>query len=282
MNIKSLFITTTLISLTCVADTTIDQNNPYGYGANIGWINTYAEGTNGAIIGQSYCSGYIFGVNVGWIHLGNGSPVNNIQYSNLSDTDYGINHDGIGNLTGYAYGANIGWINFDQIYGKPKVDLATGDLSGYAWGANVGWINLDGIKTLSLDSGIDGDFDGIPDAWEFGHTNTLLVLSDGNKDSDGDGVPDSSEYLSDTDPLDENDFFKITDLVVLGSTNIISWPSKPSRLYNLQYATALTNTIYWIDYGFAFIPEGLEVTKEVLGVGDSNRFYRVEASPPLQ
>jgi hypothetical protein len=204
-------------AIACMAATTIDPANPYAYGANIGWINAEADTTNGAAIGQAFCWGYMYGANVGWIHLGDGDPDNHIAYANDSDTDYGVNHDGLGNLSGYAYGANIGWINFEQTQGQPKIDLLTGALSGYAWGANVGWINLSGLVTLSL-AVLDTDGDGIPDPWEYGHTNTLVVLDKNGKDSDGDGVPDVGEYAGDTDPFDAGDYLVITDFEVVGMT----------------------------------------------------------------
>lgn len=124
------------------AATTIDPANPYAYGTNMGWINAEADGANGAVIGQAFCSGYMYGANVGWIHLGDGAPVNGMAYANDSATDYGVNHDGLGSLSGYAYGANIGWINFEQTHGQPQVNLETGDLSGYvptggSWGTPI-------------------------------------------------------------------------------------------------------------------------------------------------
>jgi len=266
----------------CLADTTIDPANKYAYGANVAWINAYAdEGTNGAVIGQAFCSGYMYGANVGWIHLGDGAPVNNMAYANDSASDYGINHDGTGNLSGYAYGANIGWINFEQTHGQPTVDLLTGALSGYAWGANVGWINLSGLATLSL-AMLDTDGDGISDAWEYGHTNVLTVLSDGGTDSDGDGIPDVGEYAGDTDPFDAVDYLVITDFQTEEATNWVTWPVKTTRLYTLQHAAALSNGMEWTTTSSSFIPpSGPDVTEEVPGVTDTNRFYRVEAAPPL-
>ena len=111
------------------AATTIDSVNRHAWGANLGWVDWYADGANGAVIGQYVCSGYIYSANVGWINLGSGSPANGIQYQNNSATDFGVNQDGLGNLRGYAYGANIGWINFENT-GAPKADLGTGKLSG--------------------------------------------------------------------------------------------------------------------------------------------------------
>src|ERR1044071_159720 len=88
--------------------TTINGVNKYSYGANLGWMDWRGDTNNGAVIGEYVCSGYLYAANVGWIHLGSNAPANGIQYQNKSATDYGVNHDGLGNLRGLAYGANIG------------------------------------------------------------------------------------------------------------------------------------------------------------------------------
>ena len=113
-----------------IAATTIDTANRYAYAANLGWLDAVADTNNGAVIGEYVCAGNLYSANVGWINLGSGSPANQIQYQNNSATDYGVNQDGLGNLTGYAYSANVGWINFEQTYGQPKVNLYNGQLSG--------------------------------------------------------------------------------------------------------------------------------------------------------
>ena len=161
------------------ASTTIDTNNAYAYGANIGWCNAYADGTNGAVIGQFYCSGYIWSANVGWICLGYpGGPVNGYSYFNLATNDRGVNNtSGTGQLSGYAYGANIGWIEFEQTYGQPCVDLRTGNLTGYAYSANCGWISLSNsvavMQTDSLSPGpLDASGSGLPIAWEMEYFGT--------------------------------------------------------------------------------------------------------------
>src|SRR6185295_16893447 len=127
------FITTFLLIgliVTVHAASTINPANKFSYGANIGWLDWRGDTNSGAVIGEYVCSGYIWSANVGWIHLGSNAPANGIQYQNNSATDFGVNHDGIGNLRGLAYGANIGWINFENT-GAPKVDLKTGTLSGF-------------------------------------------------------------------------------------------------------------------------------------------------------
>lgn len=266
------------------AESTIDPAHNDAYGGNVGWVNFSGDTAHGAIIGQAFCSGYIYSANCGWISLGDGTPANGMAYANDSATDFGVNHDGLGNLTGYAYGANIGWVNFEQTYGQPKVDLMTGELGGYAWGANVGWINLDsgiyGVRTLALDSGPDTDLDGIPDYWEYDRYGQLDVLN-ATGDWDNDGVSDVDEYLADTDPTDADDYLTITDFQISGTTNWVTWPVKTTRLYTLEYTTALSNGASWVS-GSSFIPpSGPDVTEAIPGVTDSARFYRVKAAPPL-
>src|ERR1041385_2973232 len=121
--------------------TTINPTNKFAYGANLGWMDWRGDTNSGTVIGEFVCSGYLWAANVGWIHLGSNAPANGVQYQNNSATDYGVNHDGQGNLRGFAYGANIGWVNFENT-GAPKVDLKTGRLSGSIYSANCGWISL--------------------------------------------------------------------------------------------------------------------------------------------
>lgn len=282
--IKSIGLAAGLMGLV-QAETTIDPNNKTAYGANVGWINAQGDVTNGMVVGHAFCSGYMYSANCGWIHLGDGTPANGVAYANNSATDYGINHDGLGNLTGYAYGANIGWINFEQTYGMPKVNLLNGVLSGYAYGANVGWISLNTaegyVKTLTMAAGPDTDGDGIPDAWELSQTNSIAVFGGGGADFDGDGVSDENEYLADTDPADPSDLLMITDLTINGTTNQVTWAATPTRAYTLQSAAALSNGMSWVDGSPSIPTSGPEMTETVTGITNKTRFYRVKAAPPL-
>src|SRR5215470_9711904 len=80
-----------LQSSTSRAATSINPTNHYCYAANIGWIDWRGDVANGAVIGQTICSGYIYGANIGWINLGNGTPVNGLHYQNNSAGDFGVN-----------------------------------------------------------------------------------------------------------------------------------------------------------------------------------------------
>jgi hypothetical protein len=182
---NKLFTLILLLSLACAAraGSTINNNDPYAYAANLGWVNWYGDGTDdGAAIGNHFCSGYIYSANTGWISLGNGSPVNGTSYSQIAP-DVGLNLEAGGRLVGYAWGANIGWINFGNNYPAsfPSADLPAvslnpatpGQLTGYAWSANCGWIDLSSgygavtygaLSITSNPSMIELTFDGIPGA----------------------------------------------------------------------------------------------------------------------
>lgn len=236
-----------------LAQSTIKADAKHVYGANIGWLDLRATGqeAHGLRVGEYICSGYIYSANVGWINCGDGSAANGIQYSNTSNTDFGLNVVGDGRLSGYAYGANIGWIRFDPtIASPPRYNLLNGKLAGYAYGANVGWINLgDGSVhiTASIEQiipGEDTDGDQIADAWErlraAGNLNTLGAHP---ADRDGDGESDYQEYLADSNPLDRDSALRITEYV-RDTVNLeadITFTSTPTRTYEIFSATDLAS-----------------------------------------
>ena len=264
------------------AATTITDTNYLAYGANIGWVNARGDIANGAVIGEYICTGYLWAANVGWIRLGSGTPANGIQYQNNSASDWGVNHDGLGNLRGFAWGANIGWLNFEDT-GAPKVNLWTGKLSGYVWSANCGWISLSNavalVQTASIVPGADSDGDGIPDAWEllkFGNLTTANAASD----FDGDGMSDKNEYLADTNPQDPQSNLRIT-----------SFSRDTSPGYKVLRWTAMTTRFYKVENRSSPTPSGTwtELTTLPLAGADNYHFYdnsvqklyRVQAFRPL-
>jgi hypothetical protein len=264
-------------------DTTISASNRDAYGANIGWIDARGDVTNGAGIGQFFCTGYVWSANCGWISLGNG-PTNGWRYSNAASSDWGVNHDGAGALRGMAYGANIGWIAFES-NGNPRVDLRTGALSGSAWGANVGWIGLSNTfafaRTDTLDPGRDSDGDGIPDAWELANAGSLTNLGAGDRDNDG--ASDRAEYLADTDPLTATSRLDIVSLRRDTTTNLVAWSVEPTRLYRLEQAASATNNAAWSDTGIGLLSPGPgpTLTGLVVDAASSALFYRARAVVPL-
>jgi hypothetical protein len=272
------------------AATTIDTNNAYAYGANIGWVNAFADGTNGAVIGQFYCTGYIYSANVGWISLGTSNgPANGYAYSNISSNDWGVNNvGGSGQLAGTAYGANIGWITFEQTYGLPQVNLHNGNLTGYAYSANVGWISLSNsfavLQTDSISPGpLDGNGSGLPIAWELEYFGTTNINP--NADPDGDGMSNLQEYLAGTNPNDPKNTLRITAVSAntIGSTATLTWTSVPSRLYYVEERTNLT-TGAWatnLTLGVVSPDVGSTTTRSLTDSAVTKRFFRVQAVVPL-
>ena len=277
--IASLFILP--CSFPARAGTTIDAANRYTWGANLGWLDWRDDTNNGTGIGEYVCSGYIYSANVGWIDLGGGSPANQIQYQNNSATDFGVNQDGLGNLSGYAWGANIGWINFEQLSGKPKVNLLNGQLSGSVWSANCGWISLSNavayVQTDTISPGALAP-DGLPIAWLLANFGTTNVNA--SADPDHDGMSNAQEYLAGTNPNDANDNLRISAIThgVYGPTyTTLQWTSVPTRFYAIQQTAALVDSPFADRFVLPFAganSAGFDDTQ-------TNGFYRVRAFRPL-
>jgi len=264
------------------AATTINVVNRDAYGANVGWMDGRGDTTHGAVISEYVCSGYIYAANVGWIHLGDGSPANGIEYRNNSATDYGVNHDGLGNLRGYAWGANIGWISFEST-GAPNVNLVTGRCSGYAYSANCGWISLSNafahVQTDYLQSGADTDGDGIVDAWELCYTNTLAAFN-AMRDSDGDGQTDLQEAMADTNPLDPNDNLRILSFTRTGTYNTLYWTSRPTRFYRLEQRASFSPADPWVQKTTGY-DSWLGWNNVGFNTPSPQYFYHIRAVKPL-
>lgn len=271
-------------------NSTISTNSSqkWAWSSSIGWINCHASDTNGMIVGQYVCAGYMYSPTAGWISLGNGFPSNGIQYATNSATDYGVNHDGQGHLTGFAWSPSAGWISFSWTNytdsQAPKVDLQTGVLSGYAWGTGVGWISLSNlstyVKTVTLYTGPVSNTNGIPDAWviqNFGSTNSFSASAD----SDTDGVVNAEEYIAGTNPRQSNDFLRVIGAGLSGANIQITWASTQTRNYAIGYKTNLMDPV-WVDSGLGTnIADAGTNTIRSIPVSTQG-FFRVKAVLPLQ
>jgi hypothetical protein len=269
------------------ADSNINPNHALAWGANIGWTNWRPDQANGAQIGEYICSGYVYSANAGWINLGNGRPSNGVQYQNKSAADFGVNHDQLGNLRGLAYGANIGWINFET-NGSPRLDLQTGNLSGFVYGANVGWISLSDsaffLQADSISAGMDTDTDGIPDSWEFLHSQSLSIFTR-ESDRDNDGFADFQEYLADTDPNDPNDNLRILQFSRSpdGGMSLLTWLTRPTRQYVIQDRLQFNpNTIWMNSVAGPITGNGGALSATITNrPGAAQQFFRIQAIRPL-
>jgi hypothetical protein len=266
------------------AVSTITATNKFAWGANLGWLDWRGDTNNGAVIGEYVCSGSIYAANAGWINLGNGSPTNGIRYQNLGLGDFGVNHDGQGNLRGYAYGANIGWINFES-NGAPHINLSNGRFTGFVYSANCGWIALSNawalVQTTTITPGADTDGDGMADAWERDYFGGLAAGA--GADPDNDGFSNLQEYLAGTNPNDTDDKLLITSESFSsgGTAATLAWRSSLTRNYTIEKTLDLSAS-GWFDSGLGLIvPDGASTTRNFGDTNAAARFYRVRAFRPL-
>ena len=149
------------------ADSTISASGTgrFAHGANTGWVDfrwDIGSPGEGAVVTDFFLGGFVYGANVGWIDFGDNPPADGVRYQNTGVADFGVNHDGRGNLSGLGYGANVGWISFGNpspTWEKPPViDLKTGEFGGYAYGSNIGWIDLgeNGLYNTKMGSNARG------------------------------------------------------------------------------------------------------------------------------
>lgn len=261
------------------AATNIESAQAHAWSGNVGWLNWRADDTNGAVIGEYVCSGYLYGANVGWINLGDGSPANGIRYANDSASDYGVNRMPDGRLRGYAYSANVGWIQFED-QGNPRVGVVTGRFSGHAYSANIGWINLGHatyfVQSENIRTGSDSDSDGLTDAWELEKTGNLTTFTPGG-DADGDTFGDLLEYAANTDPQDAEDYFDIVSQSAntVDSEMTISWKSSSARIYRIQQSDDMAS---WSDVGVPVA--GSNGTTQTTVAFTPPKFYRVKVLLP--
>ncbi len=133
---------------------------------------------------------------------------------------------------------------------------------------------------------MDSDGDGIPDWWEYVHfggsTNAVA-----DADNDGDGTTNLEEYIADTDPNDDQDFFAITQLEQGNDGDLESFvfASSTARVYRVHYLDEqLTNYPAWTPaHAVSFAGAAPDTTWDTTNAPPATnamRFFRVEVSVP--
>jgi len=122
---------------------------------------------------------------------------------------------------------------------------------------------------------IDTDRDGLDDAWELAHLNTLTFGA--RDDSDGDGYPNAREQIVGTNPL-ANDFSLKLDISIWNSDYArLSWPSNTNRNYEILIgASAISPMVLRTNLPGAFPEREWFIPTTNLNY----QFIRVRSVPP--
>ena len=125
----------------------------------------------------------------------------------------------------------------------------------------------------------DTDRDGMDDTWEVRYF-ARTGVADGRGDSDDDGTTDHDEFVADTNPTNDTDWFRITT-VSASSNTAVGFDGSSNRYYTLEFSTNLP-TEHWVEASQqtnvpgAGGPTTLTDPEEPSG----NRFYRVRVAVP--
>ena len=173
---KSLLVLVMLFGLSIAqpawaSEGNIDDTYKYAWSENAGWVN-FRPAHGGVSVYASHLTGHAWGENIGWIKLGNeeGGP-----YFNSNAQNWGVNHNGFGNLSGYAWSETAGWISFNTNDSQVTID-SEGGFEGYAWSENVGWIHFkDQNPGYQVRTNFNPSTEGYPDDDGFGCFISTLV-----------------------------------------------------------------------------------------------------------
>ncbi len=117
--------------------------------------------------------------------------------------------------------------------------------------------------------GVDGDGDGMPDAWEIFH-GTDPGVDDAGEDDDGDGSSNGVEYQAGTDPQSPASVFRLTAWGTGPEGGELAWSAVPGRAYRVESSADLSS---WDPEEWITADTG-EASATVSVSGD-RRFFRV-------
>ncbi len=123
----------------------IDSADKYAWSENTGWFN-FKSAHAPAFVYDDHLEGYAWAENIGFVRLGTYTGGDTHTYANNSNTTYGVNNDGSGNLSGYAWSENVRWINFNPNHSQVTVNTTTGEFDGYAWAENIGYVHFKNVS----------------------------------------------------------------------------------------------------------------------------------------
>jgi hypothetical protein len=173
------------------------------------------------------------------------------------------------------YAANLSLID-DLYYGLQLPGVSQGRYPDAGANANSFTVPSPG-EINSLDS----DNDGMPNSWETANGFSNSSAADALQDSDGDGFSNYAEFLSGTNPRDNQSYCAIRSTSAANQTFYLRFNTGANRSYSVVYRNSAT-VGPWLkltDVEPQPDPSAL-VVKDAVPLGGSTRFYRL-VTPPL-
>jgi len=132
-------------------------------------------------------------------------------------------------------------------------------------------------NSFAVDSAVDADGDGLPDAWEKRHFgSTAAGASD---DMDADGMSNLEEFRTGTNPTEGGSVASVQSIRLNGADVIVRFNTVAGKVYRLEKA-AHVEAQSWTTVGTVMPGTGAALEATDAGAAGSTRFfYRVSISP---
>ena len=238
---------------------------------------TVVSNTRGGIVVSPTA---LFSLTNGIVGLNGSEQITAGQSVSYSDVAYG--YAGAGNIMLDPFFIASTWYDCRLSYGSPCIDAGTavpvttdciGEPRPYGASHDMG------AYEYNRDT-YDTDGDRMVDGWEADHSLDPLT-ADADVHSDSDPYVNGEEYIADTDPLDGDDYLRITS-ITNNPYRFVSFPSSTGRVYALRAVPFAADGVSWNTVGTNINVRGNGAiytaadTNEPLG----HAVYRVEVRLP--
>jgi hypothetical protein len=200
---------------------------------------------------------------LGWVKcIADGDPKKGPNHANF--------HLDSGGDTLRIYAANLATID-NIAFGLQLPGVSQGRYPDA--GANA---NSFTTPTPGESNSLDSDNDGMPNSWETANGLSNSSAADASQDSDGDGFSNYAEYLSGTNPRDNQSYLAVDSDSVANHIHYIRFRAAANRTYSVLYRNSSTVGPWskLADIEAQPDPTAVVVTDPV-PTGSSMRFYRL-------